>query len=93
MEVCSGGMVGMGEKVHDRHGWFMELANMQPPPDSVPIHALVAVEGTPLEDQEFVDSFEFVRMIATFRILLPKTMVRLSAGRSKMNDERQALCF
>lgn len=66
---------------------------MSPPPDSVPINALIAVEGTPLEEQEFVDSFEFVRMIATARILMPKTMVRLSAGRSKMNDEMQALCF
>ena len=93
MEVCSGGIIGMGEKIRDRHGLLMELANMSPPPDSVPINALIAVKGTPLEEQEFVDSFEFVRMIATARILMPKTMVRLSAGRSKMNDEMQVLCF
>ena len=70
-----------------------ELANMDPYPDSVPINALIACKGTPLESQKFVDSFEFVRIIATARILMPKAMVRLSAGRTEMNEELQALCF
>ena len=70
-----------------------ELANMDPQPDSVPINALVAVEGTPLADREFVDGIQFVRIIATTRILMPKAMVRLSAGRTEMSEELQALCF
>ncbi|WOO41821.1 biotin synthase BioB [Rubellicoccus peritrichatus] len=93
MEVCSGGIMGMGEGIDDRLKMLLELAAMDPHPDSVPINALVAVEGTPLEDQEFVDSFEFVRIIATARIVMPKAMVRLSAGRTEMNDEMQALCY
>ncbi len=93
MEVCSGGIIGMGESVDDRLKMLQELANMDPYPDSVPINALIACKGTPLESQEFVDSFEFVRIIATARILMPKTMVRLSAGRTEMNDELQALCY
>ena len=93
MEVCCGGILGMGESVEDRLKLLLELANMEPKPESVPINALVAVEGTPLEKQAFVDSFEFVRTIATARILLPRSMVRLSAGRTKMSDELQALCF
>nr|WP_269540859.1 biotin synthase BioB [Cerasicoccus sp. TK19100] len=93
MEVCSGGILGMGESIDDRLKLLKELADMDPQPDSVPINALVAVKGTPLEDQKFVDSFEFVRMIATARIIMPKAMVRLSAGRTEMNDEMQALCY
>lgn len=93
MEVCSGGIMGMGETIDDRLKLLKELADMDPQPDSVPINALIAVEGTPLEGQEFVDSIEFVRMIATARILMPKAMVRLSAGRTEMNDEMQALCY
>ncbi|MEM9157942.1 MAG: biotin synthase BioB [Verrucomicrobiota bacterium] len=93
LEVCSGGIIGMGEKVEDRLKMIHELANMEPYPDSVPINALIACSGTPLEGQKFVDSFEFVRVIATARITMPKTMVRLSAGRTEMNDEMQALCY
>jgi len=93
MEVCSGGIIGMGESVEDRLKMLHELASMDPYPESVPINALIACKGTPLEDQKFVDSFEFARIIATTRIVMPKTMVRLSAGRSEMNEETQALCF
>ncbi len=93
MEVCSGGIIGMGESIDDRLKMLQELANLDPYPDSVPINALIACKGTPLESQKFVDSFEFVRVIATARILMPKTMVRLSAGRTEMNDELQALCY
>ena len=83
----------MGEEVKDRLTLLCELANFDPPPESVPINALVAVEGTPLEKQAPVDSFEFVRTIATARIFMPKAMVRLSAGRTAMSAEQQALCF
>jgi biotin synthase len=93
LEVCSGGILGMGESVDDRLKMLVELASMDPQPDSVPINALIAVEGTPLEKQKFVDAFEFVRTIATARILMPKAMVRLSAGRTEMSDEMQALCY
>ena len=93
LEVCSGGILGMGESVDDRLKMLVELASMTPQPDSVPINALIAVEGTPLAGRNFVDTFEFIRTIATARILMPKAMVRLSAGRAKMSDETQALCF
>lgn len=93
MEVCSGGITGMGETVDDRLKMLLELSSMSPQPDSVPINALVAVEGTPMEGKEFVDSFEFVRLIATARILMPKAMVRLSAGRTSMSEEMQAMCY
>jgi biotin synthase len=93
LEVCSGGILGMGESVDDRLKMLVELASIDPQPDSVPINALIAVEGTPLEKQQFVDAFEFVRTIATARILMPKAMVRLSAGRTEMSDEMQALCY
>ena len=93
MEVCCGGILGLGESVEDRLKMLHELANMEPQPESVPINALVSVDGTPLAGKSFVDSFEFVRAIATARIVMPKTMVRLSAGRTKMSDEMQALCF
>ncbi|OIR06353.1 biotin synthase [mine drainage metagenome] len=93
LQVCSGGILGMGESVDDRLKMLVELANLDPQPDSVPINALVAVEGTPLEGRPFVDSIEFVRTIATARILMPRAVVRLSAGRTKMSDETQALCF
>ncbi|ADQ82478.1 biotin synthase BioB [Riemerella anatipestifer] len=91
--LCSGGIIGMGESVEDRCGMLKVLANMMPQPESVPINALVAVEGTPMEDQEPVNIFEFVRMVATARIVLPKTQVRLSAGRTEFSKEGQALCF
>lgn len=93
MEVCSGGIMGMGETVDDRLKMLLELASMDPHPDSVPINALVAVEGTPLEGKDFVDSIEFVRLIATARILMPRAMVRLSAGRTSMSEEMQTLCY
>lgn len=91
--VCSGGIIGMGEKAEDRVKMLLTLANMNPTPESVPINALVAVEGTPLEDQQKTPIWDVVRMIATTRIALPKTQVRLSAGRTDMSNEGQALCF
>ncbi len=93
ISVCSGGIIGMGESVNDRIGMLYTLANLPEHPESVPVNALVPVEGTPLEDQERVSVWEMVRMIATARILMPKAMVRLSAGRIRMNTEEQALCF
>lgn len=93
MEVCSGGIIGMGESILDRVKMVQELANLDPYPDSVPINALIACKGTPLEGREFVDSFEFVRIIATARITMPKAMVRLSAGRTEMSEEMQAMCY
>ncbi|MFA5264140.1 MAG: biotin synthase BioB [Opitutaceae bacterium] len=93
MQVCSGGILGMGESVDDRLEMLVELANLNPQPDSVPINALEAVEGTPLEGRPLVDTIEFVRTLATARILMPKAVVRLSAGRARMSDEMQALCF
>ncbi|MGI9526946.1 MAG: biotin synthase BioB, partial [Weeksellaceae bacterium] len=91
--LCSGGIIGMGETVEDRAGMLKVLANMYPQPESVPINALVPVEGTPLEEQDPVSIFEMVRMVATTRIVLPQTQVRLSAGRTQMSEEGQALCF
>lgn len=91
--VCSGGIIGMGESIDDRIGMLMTLSSMNPHPESVPVNALVPVEGTPLEDQPLVDIFEMVRMIATARIAMPASVVRLSAGRTRMTPEGQALCF
>src|SRR5688572_12622177 len=93
ISVCSGGIIGMGEKEDDRIGMLHTLATLPQHPESVPVNALVPVEGTPLEDQEKVSIWEMVRMIATARIIMPKAMVRLSAGRVRMNLEEQALCF
>ena len=93
INVCCGGIVGLGESRHERAGLVAELANMEPYPDSVPINNLVKVEGTPLESNEALDPFEFVRTIAVARITMPKAMVRLSAGREAMDDALQALCF
>lgn len=93
LTVCSGGIIGMGESVQDRVGMLYTLSILNPQPESVPINALVAVEGTPLEDQPQVPIWDMVRMIATARIVLPKTAVRLSAGRLSMSMEGQALCF
>lgn len=93
ISVCSGGIIGLGESHNDRIGMLMTLANLPEHPESVPVNALVPVEGTPLEDQERVSVWEMVRMIATARIIMPKAMVRLSAGRVRMNTEEQALCF
>lgn len=93
INVCSGGIVGMGERQEDRAGMLMTLANLEHHPDSVPINMLVAVPGTPLEHVEKLDPFEFVRTIAVARIMMPKAEVRLSAGRQEMSEETQALCF
>lgn len=93
MKVCCGGIVGMGESRRQRAGMLLALASMPEPPQSVPINRLVQVPGTPLHGTEELDPFEFVRTIAVARILLPKSRVRLSAGRESMSDELQALCF
>ncbi len=93
LEVCAGGILGMGETVEDRVKLLAELAALDPQPESVPINALVPVPGTPLENADPVTSFEFVRTVATARILMPGSIVRLSAGRLEMNEETQALCF
>jgi biotin synthase len=91
--VCSGGIIGMGESIGDRCGMLMTLANLDPHPESVPINALVAVEGTPLAGLPPVDPIELVRMIAAARILMPRSKVRLSAGRMSMSREAQLLCL
>lgn len=91
--VCSGGIIGMGETLEDRAGMLVALSTLDPQPESVPINALVAVPGTPMEDMEPVSIWEMVRMVATTRIVMPQTQVRLSAGRTQMNREGQALCF
>ena len=91
--VCSGGIIGMGETLEDRYGLLRQLSNQNPHPESVPINQLVKVEGTPLHKEKDLDVFDFVRMIATARIIMPKSMVRLSAGRLQLTDEAQALCF
>jgi biotin synthase len=93
LKVCSGGIVGMGETRADRAGMLVTLANLPEHPQSVPINQLVRVQGTPLQDGEGVDSFEFIRTIAVARILMPKAQVRLSAGREAMSDETQAFAF
>jgi len=91
--VCSGGIIGMGETPEDRYRLLQQLSNQDPHPESVPINQLVKVKGTPLERERDLDLFDFVRMIATARILMPRSMVRLSAGRLQLTDEGQALCF
>ena len=93
MKVCCGGIVGMGETKNDRAGLLQTLANLCPPPESVPINNLIKIEGTPLADLDDIDPFDFVRTIAVARILMPKAYVRLSAGRENMNDQLQSLCF
>ena len=93
MKVCSGGIVGMGEEREDRVDMLVTLANLDEHPESVPINMLIAIPGTPLENAERIDPIDFVRTIAVARILMPKSFVRLSAGRTDMSDEMQALCF
>lgn len=93
MKVCCGGIVGMGESKTDRVGLLETLANLDPYPESVPINNLVKVAGTPLAEIEDINPFDFVRTIAVARITMPKSYVRLSAGREDMNDQLQALCF
>ncbi len=91
--VCSGGIIGMGESIDDRCDMLLTLANLTPPPESVPINALVRVPGTPLADMPPIDPLELVRMIAVARILMPKARVRLSAGRTELSREAQFLCM
>lgn len=93
ISVCSGGIIGMGEAIEDRIGLLLSYMEMETPPESIPINALVAVEGTPLENQKPIEQWEMIRMVATTRIAFPQSVVRLSAGRTKMNMEGQALCF
>lgn len=93
MNVCCGGIVGMGESADDRSNLLVQLANLPEHPQSVPINMLVKVKGTPMEALEELDEFEFVRTIAVARIMLPESYVRLSAGRESMNEQMQALCF
>jgi biotin synthase len=93
LNVCSGGIVGMGEKREDRAKMLIVLANLPQHPQSVPINMLVKVKGTPLENVEELDQFEFIKTIAIARIMMPKSVVRLSAGRENMNEQTQALCF
>ena len=91
--VCSGGIIGMGESIEDRAGMLVALATLNPQPESVPINALVPVEGTPMENEKPVEIWEMIRMVATTRIVMPNTQVRLSAGRMNMSREGQAMCF
>jgi biotin synthase len=93
MHVCSGGIVGMGESPSDRSGLLVQLANLEHHPESVPINMLVKVKGTPMENVEDLDAFAFIRTIAVARIMMPKSFVRLSAGREAMNEQMQAMCF
>ena len=93
INVCSGGIVGMGESINDRVGLLIELANLPEHPQSVPINRLVRVEGTPMANEEDFDNFDFIRTIAVARIMMPKSYVRLSAGRETMNEEMHALVY
>lgn len=93
MKVCCGGILGMGENQQDRAGLLLQLANLPDHPESVPINMLVKIAGTPLEDTDDIDPFEFVRTIAVARIIMPKSFVRLSAGREAMNEQMQSLCY
>ncbi len=93
MTICSGGIIGMGESIDDRLGMLKTLSGLNPHPESIPINSLVAVEGTPMENQAPLPVWDMVRMVATTRIVMPKSAVRLSAGRMAMSQEAQALCF
>lgn len=93
IDLCCGGIIGMGETIRDRASMLQVLAGFDPHPESVPINALVPVEGTPLANQTPVDPLELVRMVATARITMPKSMVRLSAGRTDLNREAQIMCL
>ncbi|MGL9760488.1 MAG: biotin synthase BioB [Symbiopectobacterium sp.] len=93
IKVCSGGIVGLGETVRDRAELLVQLANLPTPPESVPINMLVKVKGTPLENNDDVEPFDFIRTIAAARIMMPTSHVRLSAGREQMSEQTQAMCF
>ncbi len=93
IKVCCGGIMGMGEELTDRINFLLELANMEQSPESVPINKLIKIKGTPLSEAKELDDFEFIRIIAVARIMMPASYVRLSAGRDSMNESTQALCF
>lgn len=93
IKICSGGILGMGETNEDRISMLVTLANLETTPESVPINKLIRIPGTPLAGREDIDPFDFVRVVAMARVMMPKAYVRLSAGREGMNDELQALCF
>ena len=93
INVCAGGILGLGEEVGDRASMLITLANLNPQPQSVPINMLIPIAGTPMGDNDAVDPIDFIRCIAVARIMMPKSVVRLSAGREWMSDETQALCF
>lgn len=93
IKVCAGGILGLGETVRDRASMLRTLANLSPQPESVPINKLIPIPGTPLAKEGKIDALDFVRCIAVARIVLPRSVVRLSAGREWMSDEMQALCF
>ena len=93
IKICCGGIVGMGESLRDRASFLKSLANLKPHPESVPINLLVKVKGTPLENSDDVDPIDFIKMIAVARIIMPTSHVRMSAGRSSLSTEAQALCF
>lgn len=93
MHVCAGGILGLGETPRQRAGLIAQLANLDPYPESVPVNQLMRIDGTPSADEEDVDAFDFIRVIAAARITMPKAWVRLSAGRENMSDTMQALCF
>lgn len=93
MKVCSGGIIGLGENQEDRASLLLQLANLNKVPESVPINMLVRIKGTPFENNKKVESFDFIKTIAVARIMMPFSVIRLSAGREKMNEQMQALCF
>ena len=93
IKICSGGILGMGETLKDRASLLIQLANLDEHPESVPINNLVKVKGTPLADEKDIEPFDFIRMLAVARIMMPKSHIRLSAGREKMNEQMQALAF
>ncbi|XBC39002.1 MAG: biotin synthase BioB [Buchnera aphidicola (Nurudea shiraii)] len=93
MKVCSGGILGLGEKIEDRINFLIQLSKLSKVPESIPINMLVRVKGTPMENNKDVDIFDFIRVIAITRIMMPKSYIRLSAGRENMNEQTQALCF
>lgn len=93
IKVCSGGILGLGEQIKDRAAMLVQLANLPQPPESVPINMLAKIKGTPLADNEDVDPFDFIRTIAVARIMMPRSYVRLSAGREQMSEQTQAFCF
>jgi biotin synthase len=93
IKVCAGGIIGLGEEAEDRVDMLVTLANLPQHPESVPINMLIAIPGTPLADAERIDAIDFVRTIALARIMMPRSWVRLSAGRTAMSEETQALCF